>query len=193
MIRLYLAEIRSNSKIPDFGPAFAAHICKKKNPRVRDASITAWRLLRFALDEAGIYAPGNVVFTETGKPYLPDGPHFSLSHSYSLAAALISDAPCGVDIEMIDARIAQKLAPRCLSANEADRDFFECWTRKECLAKLDGRGLFSHPEHIDTAAPELTGRFFTERVFDNIGRTYVLSALGENANCIRIAFPESYQ
>ena len=131
-----------------------------------------------------------VAFAENGKPYLPGGPHFSLSHSHALAAVLISDAPCGVDIEMIDARVAQKLAPRCLSAGEKDLDFFECWTKKECIVKRDGRALFAQPKQLDTTAPEYAGRFFTSRISDAAGRAYALSALCEDARHIKVWLPD---
>ena len=36
--------------------------------------------------------------TPEGKPYLPGGPEFSLSHGGDLAVLLISDTPCGVDV-----------------------------------------------------------------------------------------------
>lgn len=190
MSRLYVAEIRSGGEIPDFGAALLTHIHEKTDPHARAASTAAWRLLRLALDEAGISAPVDIAFAENGKPYLPGGPHFSLSHSHALAAVLISDAPCGVDIEMIDARTAQKLAPRCLSAGEKDLDFFECWTKKECIVKRDGRALFAQPKQLDTTAPEYAGRFFTRYLSDAAGRAYALSALCEDARHIKVRLPD---
>lgn len=175
MSRLYVREIRFGLETPPFGAEFNKHITEKKNPAARAASVSAWNLLYEVIGEH----KGEIRFDGNGKPYFLNGPHFSISHSASLAAVLISDQPCGVDIERIDDRIALRLAKRCLSPNEAGRNFFECWTRKECLVKLDGHSLFAHPERIDTTLRD--GLFFTTRVCDAAGQAYVLSAICTDA------------
>ncbi len=176
---LYICEIRSGLDVPDLGPALRKHILDKRDSAALNASLSAWNLLCDVLGSVH----EDILFDGNGRPYLPGGPHFSLSHSASLAAVLVSQAPCGVDIERIDDCIAKRLASRCLHPNERDRDFFECWTKKECLVKRDGLGLFAHPERIDTTAyGEL---FFTGRVCDSDGQVYALSAICEDETQIK--------
>lgn len=180
MSLLLYGEIRPIEAIPDFGPALCEHLRAKTNPAVHAASIAAWSLLAGGLRRLGMKALPEVRFDPSGKPCFANIPlHFSLSHSAKLAAALISDAPCGVDSELVRPEVAERLRERCLSDGERARgcDFFELWTKKECIAKLDGSGMRSHPSEIDTLDPRWNSHFFTTRVRDSAGQAYALSAL----------------
>ena len=93
-----------------------------------------------------------------GKPVLPRDPqvHFSVSHTGNLFGCVISDAPVGLDIQMVTGANARRLAGRYFTDAEiewinggcettaddvfADR-FFRLWCRKEAYAKLTGEGL----------------------------------------------------
>lgn len=181
--------IRPIETIPDFGTALHEHLRAKSNPAVRASSVTAWSLLAEGLRMLGMEKLPEVRFDPSGKPYFVNSPlHFSLSHSGKLAAVLISEAPCGVDIELVRPEVAERLRERCLSDAERARDcdFFELWTQKECIAKLDGRGMPSHPSEIDTLDPRWNHRFFTTRVRDSAGQAYALSALCGDAEALSI-------
>lgn len=180
MSLLLYGEIRPMETIPDFGAALHEHLRAKTNPAVHASSLATWSLLAEGLRRLGMKALPEVRFNPGGKPCFANSPlHFSLSHSGKLAAVLISDAPCGVDVEQLRPEVAARLHERCLSDGERARgcDFFELWTKKECIAKLDGRGLPSHPSEIDTLDPRWNGHFFTTRVRDSAGQAYALSAL----------------
>lgn len=105
---------------------------------------------------------GAVLRTPEGKPYLPGGPEFSLSHGGSLAALLISDTPCGVDVERVDRTASERVRARVLRPEEAEscRAFAWLWTRKEAVMKLDGRGLGLDPRcfSVLAARTQLSGR-----------------------------------
>ena len=90
-----------------------------------------------------------------GKPYfdVPDAPAFSLSHTDTLAAAVLAE-PCegtvGIDVEDIRPyphamRVADRFftedEQRRLSQSPTDEAFFSLWTEKEAVAKISGRGL----------------------------------------------------
>ena len=182
MNALYLCEIAGDLPLPDFGAAFCAHIAAKTHPNVRAASLSAWNLLAVILREKGYAVLPEVAFTDGGKPYFPNSPlHFSLAHSHHLAAAILSAAPCGVDIEMVRENVDQRLLKRCLSENElaAGCDFFEVWTKKECIAKLEGCGLPGRPYCMDTLDVKYENRFFCRRILDFDGNEYALAALGK--------------
>ena len=189
MSLLLYGEIRPMETIPDFGAALHEHLRAKTNPAVRASSLATWSLLAEGLRRLGLEALPEVRFEPGGKPCFADSPlHFSLSHSGKLAAVLISEEPCGVDVEQLRPEVAVRLHERCLSDAERARscDFFELWTKKECIAKLDGRGLPSHPCEIDTLDPRWSGRFYTIHVRDSSGQEYALSALCGNAEALQI-------
>ena len=97
---------------------------------------------------------------------MPGGPEFSLSHGGDLAVLLISDTPCGVDVECADRavseRIRERVFQRIFQREEADseRAFSWLWTRKEAVMKLDGRGLGLDPRCFSVLAErtQLSGR-----------------------------------
>lgn len=189
MSLLLYGEIRPIETIPDFGAALHEHLRAKSNPAVHAASVAAWSLLAEGLHRLGLEELPELRFDPGGKPRFTDSLlHFSLSHSGKLAAVLISEEPCGVDIELVRPEVAERLRERCLSDGERARgcDFFELWTKKECIAKLDGSGMRSHPSEIDTLDPRWNGRFFTTRVRDSAGQAYALSALCGDAETLHI-------
>ena len=81
---------------------------RREEARLR--SIGASLLLR----AAGIEPP--FACGEHGKPYIPGGPHFSLTHSGTLAALAVSDTPVGLDIEKIAP--VRRAAARALTIEE---------------------------------------------------------------------------
>ena len=103
-----------------------------------------------------------ILRTAEGKPYLPGGPEFSLSHGGGLAALLISDVPCGVDVERVNRTASERVRARVLRQEEAvsGRAFAWLWTRKEAVMKLDGRGLGLDPQCFSVlgARTQLDGR-----------------------------------
>ena len=104
-------------------------------------SLTAGLLLRrFA-------GPGPYAIGARGKPYLPGGPCFSLSHSASLAVLAVSSAPVGADVERVGPLRREAVLARVLTAEERrwmgedEARFAFLWTRKEAALKWTGRGI----------------------------------------------------
>lgn len=186
---LLISEMNMSLTEPDFGPALRRHLEEKKHPGVYASSLTAWNLLALGMARLGSNILPEVEFEANGKPLFRNHPlHFSLSHSGNLAAALLSDAPCAVDVERIRPETAQRLRMHCLSPAElrAGCDFFECWTRKECLGKLHGSGISAHPAQTDSLNSEYAGFFHTQKIQDAAGREYALTALCMNPKNITI-------
>lgn len=177
---LLIYETAGNLRIPEFGEAFAAHIRRKTHPDIQAASRTAWSLLAHGMKLLGHDPLPRAAFMPGGKPYFENcSLHFSLAHSGSLAAALISPGPCAVDIECIRPETEARLAARCLSEAEqaAGCGFFETWTKKECIGKLTGQGLPARPYEMDILRSPYAGCFFTEAIFDSGGQEYMLCTL----------------
>ena len=107
----------------------------RSSPRL--LSIGAGLLIaRFFPGREPLIAPG-------GKPYVPGGPEFSLSHSGALAVIALADVPVGADAEQ-DRPTGEALRLRVLTEAEradASRDLLFFWTRKEAALKCLGTGL----------------------------------------------------
>ncbi|QRN40667.1 MAG: 4'-phosphopantetheinyl transferase superfamily protein [Neisseriaceae bacterium] len=96
-----------------------------------------------------------------GKPYLLNGPFFSISHTNGLFAIAISDFDVGVDIENISRNIltfedldfilgkAEKDFIATISDSEKDLVLlWHIWVRKESIVKALGYGLYQPLEHV---------------------------------------------
>ncbi len=82
-----------------------------------------------------------------GKPFCRGGPYFSLSHSGSWLAIVVSSVQVGIDIEVMRPIRHQKKMSQRLFGTEfsAIEDFFDAFTRKEAMTKAFGFKLRSYP------------------------------------------------
>jgi len=73
-----------------------------------------------------------------GRPYLDDGPTFSVSHSRGLALyAVAANTPLGVDVELVRDEVPVAALRRRLAASDSStpRQLLAQWTRREALLK----------------------------------------------------------
>ncbi len=104
----------------------------------------AYELLYAAASFCGYeISPDDVKKTERGKPYIDGSPelYISISHSGVYAAVVLSDIPCGIDIEKIR-EIPKRMSERFLGSAEGYEALIR-WTERESYGKLDGGGFFS--------------------------------------------------
>lgn len=95
----------------------------------------------------------DICIDEMGKPYVANAKdaYFNVSHSGEYVACIISDRPCGIDIETMDKDnldIAKRFFARSeyeyisdAPKDEIKRRFYEIWTAKEAYSKYEGKGL----------------------------------------------------
>ena len=124
----------------------------------RERFVVARGVLRALLGGYLRRHPGSLGFgyNPHGKPHLGGDSEirFSTSHSHGLVLlAFARGRDVGVDIERVRADLGlEEIAACCFSPREMaslhslrngprERAFFACWTRKEALAKAEGRGL----------------------------------------------------
>jgi 4'-phosphopantetheinyl transferase len=124
----------------------------------RERFIVSRGVLRALLGRYLRRDPGSLGFDYNpyGKPHLAGdlGIRFNTSHSHDLVLLTFArDREVGVDIERVRADLGLKgiaascFAPRELATLQSlrsdlrERAFFACWTRKEALAKAEGKGL----------------------------------------------------
>lgn len=184
--RIYLADVSPLASSALFDGCYAKMPAarKQKIDRLRAAearrlSLGAGMLLDLALRSVGIDF-SQAVFSEGryGKPELPDAPElrFNLSHSGSVALCVLSNLPCGADVERVG-RGSMKLARRFFAQDEiaaleaAERSageegfqqlFARVWTRKESLLKATGEGLSRPLGSFSVLAADPTRLFLEE-------------------------------
>ena len=144
---------------------------------------------------AGPLFPSEIVLDNgaSGEPVARgpwDGPlHLSLSHSGTLATAIVDDTgPVGIDIEAVAPRserftdLALTPGEQALTPKGEDRDHWvtRCWVAKEAAAKATGQGLGGNPRsfevvEVDGASLRVGDHWVnTEDVDDTRGGTFVV-------------------
>lgn len=115
-------------------------------------------LARLYWEETGKELP-EILTTDRGKPYFPDGRlHFSITHTPHHAFCVLADRNVAVDAEELDRNISLKLAEKILSpmektqfdaAADQGRALLTFWVLKEAAVKLTGEGLRGYPHHTN--------------------------------------------
>jgi 4'-phosphopantetheinyl transferase len=152
-------------------PAERARAFRRRSAYLRRQAVVSYAAQRLLLAQhAGVEA--NTVKIDRArnrKPRLaaprPAWPAFNASHAGdTLVFAIGGRSGLGIDIEMAKRRLSpEALAARVLSPREYSmlqklapaarrRYFLQLWTRKEAVAKADGRGLAIDLASLDTAA-----------------------------------------
>lgn len=83
-----------------------------------------------------------------GKPYLPGGPHFSISHCDGLVLLAVSElGEIGCDAERADRMIRNEAALRrkIAAPGEEDIPLLQLWVKKEALYKAGAPGRMYYP------------------------------------------------
>jgi 4'-phosphopantetheinyl transferase len=105
----------------------------------------------------GVARGREIVYNENGKPLLPGGPWFSLSHSGDFACLAVSAAsPVGIDLEIRREEDFEALAKTAFHPAELAffrqkpcmERFFAIWTAKESYAKMIGTGFSVEPSRF---------------------------------------------
>jgi 4'-phosphopantetheinyl transferase len=142
-------------------------LTRLRRPADRARYLAAHALVRLALGGDGTTAAA-LTFDRTcacgeqhGKPVLPGGPGFSLSHAGDLVGVAVRpDGAVGLDVEQVRSLTdIAAMAEHVHSPAELARDgapdqetFFRAWTRKEALLKATGEGLAEPMAAITLAA-----------------------------------------
>lgn len=160
-------------------------------------------LLRYAF---GAEKAAQIVTDPMGKPYLPGGPYFNLSHSGDKVVLLVAGRPSGVDIEEIapwSEAVARKVyTPKeraWLKKQEGDGAFYRLWTAKEAIMKALGLGFRLPPESFEicteegTPNPVLASRWYLQwREIDGHMLCCAVDSPAEDL-CIQPVFPKDFR
>ena len=132
-------------------------------------TLKSYEMLLELLRESG-YEPdeGAWQYNEFGKPSLPSGPEFSLSHCRAGVAVVIDEHPIGIDIETIRP-YNDSLARRVMNEQEMRmidgraEAFTRLWTQKEAVLKLRGTGIVDDLKQVLVDAPETLTTWVNEQ------------------------------
>ena len=109
--------------------------------------------VRHLLNEAG-YTDADLYYNDNGKPFLKDGKHISITHSYTFSAIFISDDEIGIDIEKNREKI-KKIAHKFVDTEHVflqEKDLIKqltvLWGAKESLYKIYLYGGLSFKKNI---------------------------------------------
>jgi 4'-phosphopantetheinyl transferase len=143
-------------------PGIRASILRYRRWQDRQATLFGKLLLlwelRIEFPNAGTEKFQSLVWTADGKPFIPGGPEFNISHSGELVAlAVAQSGAVGIDIEEIrpvDTKDFSRYLPEVADLHEKDDPafvshlFFDCWTQKEAVLKGCGKGLLAPLEQV---------------------------------------------
>jgi 4'-phosphopantetheinyl transferase len=107
----------------------------------------------------GIAGGRQLNYNKSDKPFLPEGPWFSLSHSGNFACIAVSDtSPVGLDLEIwrereVDLKALSRIAFHPIELafflKKPDKErFYDIWTAKESYVKMIGSGFSVEPSRF---------------------------------------------
>jgi 4'-phosphopantetheinyl transferase len=126
------------------------------------------RALRVKFPDTGMQKFQSLDVTRDGKPFIPGGPEFNISHSGDMVVlAVTQSGAVGIDIEKIRpvpiedfSRYLPEVADlyEKYDVDPVNNLFFDCWTQKEAVLKGYGKGLLAPLEQV--ALKEGTALFY---------------------------------
>lgn len=149
--------------------AFQNEISKYGSNKYALQHLVGRLVLSFSLSECGYINASlnvwNLPKGAHGKPSLPAGPHFNISHDDNHVVVAISEScPVGVDIEKVSTKDISRFKVRIfsdlewlqiVSTKNQMATFHQFWTGKEAAMKADGRGVsmsWRNVEIVDSVA-----------------------------------------
>ncbi len=154
-------------------------ILKSLSPRKQSEWVASRDLLYLIADRPD---RPQCLYDPLGKPYLLGvDKHISISHSALWCGAMISDFPCGVDVQIYSDTV-RRIADRFLTPDdvlfiqnaEDDLPYLHMlWGAKECLYKAYGKRKLGFREHLFISEINLENQSaLGEIIFEDIHLTY---------------------
>ncbi len=118
----------------------------------------AFLSIRHLLKHKGL-SDNDLIYESTGKPFLKNGQHISISHSHEFAVVAISNQNIGVDLEQHREKITKIAHKFCEaenkflngSANEYLQQLTLIWAAKESVFKIENQPGISFKNHISVS------------------------------------------
>lgn len=174
LIRILIWDIQETKEDLSFQTALTPSSKNRLNSMKSEIHQRGFLSIRHLLKEVG-YSDLDLYYDEFGKPFLNDGNHISITHSFRFSAIAISKKdPIGIDIEKQRdkiLKIGHKFTPIDAYKNIVDqhslvRKLTVVWGAKESLYKIYGKKQLRFLEHIDIKDFELTTNKTTGMIND---------------------------
>lgn len=174
LIRILIWDIQETKEDLSFQTALTPSSKNRLNSMKSEIHQRGFLSIRHLLKEVG-YSDLDLYYDEFGKPFLNDGNHISITHSFRFSAIAISKKdPIGIDIEKQRdkiVKIGHKFTPIDAYKNIVDqhslvRKLTVVWGAKESLYKIYGKKQLRFLEHIDIKDFELTTNKTTGMIND---------------------------
>lgn len=155
-MKLYICDIRGLLDLPGIellDESRRNRVYRYRRLEDQARCLTAGLMLRSVFGEDDVSC---MTVSQLGKPILPNGSCFNLSHSGNKVVLLADERPVGVDVEYITP-YSQSVAKKVFTATEqnwlgcqaTDEAFFRLWTGKESIMKALGLGFHLPPESFE--------------------------------------------
>ncbi len=185
-MRIYISDIRLWDRY--YGIEYLCPQRRQKMERYRQPldkmrCLVAGLLVDYAL---GYGSSQHIMLGPYGKPFIPKGQFFSISHSHHYVALVCAPYAVGIDVEHI-APYDVSILKKCCTQEEAhyltlhgNDAFYKLWTAKESVMKATGLGFTLKPTGF-SVLPLVDGRHDT-----GSGGTWYLywHSLDEHEMCI---------
>lgn len=174
LIRILIWDIQETKEDLSFQTALTPSSKNRLNSMKSEIHQRGFLSIRHLLKEVG-YSDLDLYYDEFGKPFLNDGNHISITHSFRFSAIAISKKdPIGIDIEKQRdkiIKIGHKFTPIDAYKNIVDqhslvRKLTVVWGAKESLYKIYGKKQLRFLEHIDIKDFELSTNKTTGMIND---------------------------
>lgn len=174
LIRILIWDIQETKEDLSFQTALTPSSKNRLNSMKSEIHQRGFLSIRHLLKEVG-YSDLDLYYDEFGKPFLNDGNHISITHSFRFSAIAISKKdPIGIDIEKQRdkiVKIGHKFTPVDAYKNIVDqhslvRKLTVVWGAKESLYKIYGKKQLRFLEHIDIKDFELSTNKTTGMIND---------------------------
>lgn len=179
-------------------PTFQDEISTYVSPKYALHHLAGRITLYHALRACGYFKPSIDVWdlskNKHGKPVLPIGPHFNISHDEAcVVVALSENCPVGVDVEKITFKEISRYKARVfsdlewhqiVSSKDHNAKFHQLWTQKEATMKADGRGISMGWKNVEVND--------SISVLSDTGEVYYLhqfDCVPEHSICLALSVP----
>lgn len=129
--------------------------------------------------------PGKLEFRSEGKPFLPGGKEFSLSHAYPYVVLAVASSPVGVDVESLS-RLEKSPVKDFYPASDLEEypDVGELWCLKEAAFKCRGEGYFNPREALKKQG---------EGSFLYLGVPYFYQTTTREGHCLAVVAKQPFE
>ena len=143
---------------------------KEQIDKINDKKTIKIKIIEYHLIKRYLKLKSNIDFcySKSGKPYIENAKHFSISHTKNALVIVISNDNVGIDMEKIKGHKAGLIKKVCnekeiqeiKNSKNKQKKFLEIWTKKESAVKLLDKSVFFDTKDILTNLKDVKFKTF---------------------------------